>query len=154
MIKYRKANINDVAILANIRSIFLMEANDITSEIERNNVEIAIKQYFESALENDSFVAWLAVSENNIIATSGLSFSVVPPSFKCFDGKVAYIMNMYTIPDYRKQGIGTELLKRTIKEAKKRGYKRITLHATDMGRTLYEKNGFKAINGYMVLDIE
>jgi len=154
MIKYRKANINDVAILANIRSIFLMEANDITSEIERNNVEIAIKQYFESALENDSFVAWLAVSENNIIATSGLSFSVVPPSFKCLDGKVAYIMNMYTIPDYRKQGIGTELLKRTIKEAIKRGYKRVTLHATDMGRTLYEKNGFKAINGYMVLDIE
>ena len=105
MIKYRKANINDVAILANIRSIFLMEANDITSEIERNNVEIAIKQYFESALENDSFVAWLAVSENNIIATSGLSFSVVPPSFKCLDGKVAYIMNMYTIPDYRKRRV-------------------------------------------------
>ena len=154
MIKYRKANIDDVAILAKIRSIFLMEAGDIASEIERSNVEIAIKQYFKSTLENDNFVAWLAIYENDIIATSGLSFSVVPPSFKCLDGKVAYIMNMYTIPEYRKQGIGTKLLKRTVDEAKKRGYKRITLHATDMGRALYEKYGFKDSHGYMVLDIE
>ena len=154
MIKYRKANIDDAAILAKIRSIFLMEANDVTSEIERSSVEIAIKQYLETALENDSFIAWLAIYEDNIIATSGLTFSVVPPSFKCLDGKVAYIMNMYTIPDYRQQGIGTELLKRTVDEARSQGYKRITLHATDMGRALYEKYGFKDSPGYMILNIE
>ena len=154
MIKYRIANIDDVNILAKLRSIFLMEANDVASETERNEVEIAIKQYFETALGNDTFVAWLALDDDNVIATSGLSFSVVPPSFKCLDGKVAYIMNMYTIPEYRKQGIGTELLKMIVDEAKNRGYARITLHATDVGRPLYEKYGFKDSPGYMVLNVD
>jgi hypothetical protein len=41
-----------------------------------------------------------------------------------------------------------------IDEAKSRGYKRITLHATDMGRSLYEKYGFIDGHGYMVLNAE
>ena len=152
MIKYRKANINDVNILSKLRSDLLMEAKDVNSETERSKVEIAIKQYFETALANDSFVAWLALDGDNIIATSGLSFSVVPPSFKCLDGKVAYIMNMFTLPNYRKQGIAMELLKKIVDEAKNRGYARITLHTTEMGRTLYEKYGFKDSHGYMIFN--
>jgi GNAT superfamily N-acetyltransferase len=151
MFEFRKAIISDVEILAKIRSIFLFEASDISSENERVNMENASKTYFRAALADDSFVAWLAIDGENIIATSGLSFSVTPPSFKCPDGKVAYIMNMFTFPEYRKQGIGMELLKRTVEEAKNRGYFKITLIATDMGRPLYEKYGFKDVAGDMVL---
>lgn len=63
-------------------------------------------------------------------------------------------MNIFTFPDYRKQGIGTELLKRTVEEAKNRGYIKITLNATDMGRPLYEKYGFKDSHGDMVFYID
>ena len=154
MIEYRKADVNDIDILAKLRSDFLMEANDVCSEIERSKIETAIKQYFDTALADESFIAWLALDGDNIIATSGLSFYAVPPSFKCLNGKVAYIMNMFTLPNYRKQGIGTKLLKKVVEEAKNRGYKRITLHATDAGRTLYEKYGFKDSHGYMVFNAE
>ena len=63
--------------------------------------------------------------------------------------KVAYIMSMYTFPMYRNQGIGTELFKRIVDEAKQLGYKKITLNATDMGNPLYEKYGFKDVQGDM-----
>lgn len=154
MLTYRKAGLCDVDSLAKIRSIFLQEAADVSSEDERLEMEIANKTYFETALADDSFVAWLALDDDRIVATSGLSFSVVPPSSKCPNGKVAYIMNMFTFPDYRKQGIGMELFKRTINEAEKRGYRKITLYATDAGRRLYERYGFKAVTGDMEFYID
>ena len=144
MIIYRKATINDIDNLAKIRSIFIMEATDC-SEIERNKLEIANKTYFDSAFADNSFIAWLALDNDKIIATSGLSFSVVPPAPDCLNGKVAYIMNMYTFPDYRKQGIGMELLKRIVEEAKSRDYNKITLYATDSGKSLYKKYGFENV---------
>jgi len=154
MIKYRKATQNDIADLAKIRSKFLLEARDIRTESERDLMEKSNREYFETAFADDSFVAWLALDGDNIIATSGLSFYVVPPTCQCPDGKVAYIMNMTTFPEYRKQGIGTELFRRIVEEAKIRGYKKITLNATNMGRPLYEKYGFKDVVGDMVFYIE
>ena len=148
-ITYRKATVNDIDNLAKIRSIFIMEATGC-SETERGEMETANKIYFKRALSDDSFVAWFALDGDRIVATSGLSFSVVPPALHCRDGKTAYIMNMFTFPEYRKQGIGTELFKRTVEEAKSRGYKRITLNATDMGKPLYQKYGFKDMIGDMV----
>ena len=142
MLVYRKATDNDIENLVKFRSICLQEINDICSEDERQKVEIANQIYFQSAFADDSFVAWFAVDDGNIVGTSGLSFYLVPPNAKCPDGKVAYIMNMFTLPA-RRQGIGAELFQRIVKEAIERGYKKITLNATGMGRLLYEKHGFK-----------
>jgi len=59
-------------------------------------------------------------------------------------------MNMYTLHEYRKRGIGNELFGRIMDEAKERGYKKITLYATDMGRPLYLQHGFEDVEGDMV----
>lgn len=154
MITYRKAIKADAEILAKIRSIFLMEVSDIKSESERREMEIANKAYFEMALADDSFVAWLAFEDNKIVATSGLSFFMLPPNPKRPDGKEAHIMNMFTLMEYRKKGLGTELFKKIVEEAKIRDYKKITLNATDKGKPIYEKYGFKDVEGDMVLYVE
>ena len=149
MLTYRKAEIGDINELARLRSIFLAEIKPC-SEDERKAFEIANKEYFEKALADDSFVAHLALDGDKIVGTSGLSFSVSPPSFRCLDGRSAYIMNMYTLPQYRKRGIGKELFKRIAEEATRRGYKKITLNATDMGKPIYEQYGFEDVEGDMV----
>ncbi len=41
-----------------------------------------------------------------------------------------YIESLAVLPKYRRRGIGTELKKKFIEEAKKRGYRRIVSHAT------------------------
>ena len=149
MIIYRKAILSDAEKLAEIRSLCLKELNNVTSEEERSIIEQANFEYFKKALYDNTFISWIALDNEEIIATSGLSFSVVPPFFNILDGKVAYIMNMYTFPVYRNRGIGKELLKKLIDEAKQLGYKKITLNASDMGRPLYEKYGFKDIHNGM-----
>jgi GNAT superfamily N-acetyltransferase len=150
MITFRKAVLSDAEKLAEIRSVFLKELNNVLSEEDRMMIEQANLTYFKKALSDRTFVSWIALDNEEIIATSGLSFSEVPPFFPITDGKVAYIMNMITFPEYRNQGIGTALFKRIVEEAKQLGYKKITLNTSEMGRPLYEKYGFKDENNVMV----
>ena len=50
-------------------------------------------------------------------------------------------MNIYTAPEYRKKGIGRNVLDILVSDCKKRGVGQITLDTTKMGRSLYEKYG-------------
>ena len=154
MIEYRRATAADADDLAHIRSVFLAGLNDVCTETERQAVEDAGKIYFRAALTNGTFIAWIALHEERIVATSGLVSYGVPPSMNCMNGKTAYIMNMYTRPDYRNQGIATELFKRIVEEAKAIGCAKITLNATSMGRPLYEAYGFGDVENDMVYHAE
>ena len=60
-------------------------------------------------------------------------------------------MNMYTRPEYRRQGIARRMLDILISDAKSRGIRFITLEATQMGKPLYEKAGFVPLKNEMIL---
>lgn len=94
------------------------------------------------------------IFEDKIIATSGITFYSVPPHKKCSNGKVAYISNMFTYPEYRNRGIATKLFALSVDEAKKHGCLKIQLYATDVGRPIYEKFGFKDSTNDMAYYIE
>jgi ribosomal protein S18 acetylase RimI-like enzyme len=69
-------------------------------------------------------------------------------------GRKSYVMNMYTDPEYRRQGIAYKTLDLLVADAKARGVEHITLEATDMGRPLYERYGFIAAGAEMLLPQE
>ena len=75
------------------------------------------------------------------------------PTFHNPSGEKAYIMNMYTAPDYRRQGIALKTLDILVKDIKSKGITEISLEATDMGRPLYEKYGFVAADNEMTLEM-
>ena len=60
-------------------------------------------------------------------------------------------MNMYTNPEYRRQGIALHTLDLLVKDAKEQGVLQIALEATDMGRPLYERYGFVKMEDEMEL---
>jgi len=150
---YRKAILADAPALAHMRALFLADAGDLATQAQQAEIELILLDYFTSALADDSFAAWIACDGERIVATSGLTFSLVPPSYSNQSGKVAYIMNMFTLREYRRKGIAMKLFERIVEEAKLRGYSKITLHATDMGRPLYEKFGFCDSKGDMVYHV-
>ncbi len=78
-------------------------------------------------------------------------FFEVMPTYHNPTGKKSYIMNMYTNPEYRRQGIAFKTLDLLVAEAKARGITAISLEATKMGRALYEKYGFVKMNDEMEL---
>jgi GNAT superfamily N-acetyltransferase len=152
IIKYRKANIEDINELVRLRIEFMKEAMNIDNDQNDQVVRKALVEYFNRTMKDNNFIAWLAIDGSAIVGTSGLCFYTLPPSYKNISGDAAYIMNMYTQPLYRCRGIAASLFEKTVLEAKSMGYKKISLHATEMGKQVYKKFGFKEKDDEMVLD--
>jgi len=154
MIHYRKAVIEDIPELIDLRIEFMKEVIGQKGNVDGEELlRVNLLDYFTKKLPADEFIAWLALEEEEIIATSGVSFYNRPPSFMIKDGHCAYIMNMYTKASYRGQGIAKTLFGSIVDEARAKGCSYINLHATELGRPVYEKFGFTASKDEMSLCI-
>ena len=143
MVEYRKATAEDADVLARIRADFLAEANSIAYEDEKTAVLESNRRYMRQALADGSFAAWIAAEGEEIVATSGVSFYLLPPNKNNPSGKTAYISNLFTYPRCRKKGIATRMFALIVEEAAAQGCVKVTLEATEMGRPIYERFGFK-----------
>lgn len=121
-----------------------MRINQLREEGARENIDLApaLKDYYMRHMADGTFVSWLALDGNKIIATSGMSFVEKPPYFGCPSGRIGLLSSMYTDPDYRRKGIARELLARVIKDAREYGCGTVQITASDMGVKLYSDFGF------------
>ena len=149
--KYKKATIADIDELVRTRIIVLRAANKLSNDVDMSLVEKESYEYYKSALETGEHVAYLVYDNETFIGTGGVSFYQVMPTYHNPTGKKAYIMNMYTAPAYRRQGIAFHTLDLLVKDVRKQGVSQITLEATEMGRPLYEKYGFVKMEDEMEL---
>jgi ribosomal protein S18 acetylase RimI-like enzyme len=115
---------------------------EVTSIEDEEALKVATREYVEEAFENDTFISYIATVNEEVVGGSGLVFFKRPPYPGNLKGSEAYILNIYTSPSYRGQGIARKLLQNCMKECKKRGVRRIWLHATEEGRSMYTKVGF------------
>ena len=152
-IDYRKATTDDLDILTKTRIEVLRAANGLDDNTNMSRVEKETRAYYENALENGSHTAYLVFDGDVFIGAGGISYYTVMPTFHNPTGRKAYIMNMYTRPDYRRRGIAAKTLDLLIQDAKKRNITFISLEATDMGRKLYERYGFVSMTSEMELPI-
>ncbi len=102
-------------------------------------------------LETGKHIAYLVYDNGTFIGAGGVSFYQVMPTYHNPSGNKAYIMNMYTASEYRRQGITLHTLDLLVSDAKQQGVSQIALEATDMGRPLYAKYGFVKMNDEMEL---
>lgn len=144
----RKATIADVEELVNVRIEFLSEVNTLTNE-DMLVLKQANSRYFMECISNGTYVSFIAIKENKIVGSSGITFYKLPPNKKCPTGKAAYISNIYTRAEHRGRGIASKLFTLLVNEAKDLGYEKLLLNATDMGKPLYEKFGFTMTKGDM-----
>ena len=149
--KYKKATIADIDELVRTRIIVLRAANKLSNDVDMSLVEKESYEYYKSALETGEHVAYLVYDNETFIGTGGVSFYQVMPTYHNPTGKKAYIMNMYTASEYRRQGIAFHTLDLLVKDVRKQGVSQITLEATEMGRSLYEKYGFVKMEDEMEL---
>jgi len=109
----------------------------------------ALKDYYDRHLADGTFVSWLAMDEEKIVGTSGMSFVEKPPYFGCPSGKIGLLSSMYTLNEYRRKGIAKELLGRVVQEAKEYGCGAVQITASDMGVLLYTDFGFVKNGNFM-----
>lgn len=140
--EYKKAAPEDIDELVRTRSIVLRAANKLPDDADMSEVEQQSYAYYRWAFESGGHIAYLVYDDGTFIGAGGVSFYQVMPTYHNPTGKKAYIMNMYTAPEYRRQGIAFHTLDLLVKDARGQGVTQIALEATDMGRPLYERYGF------------
>ncbi len=148
---YKKATVEDIDLLTETRVEVLRAANKLSADTNMDEVRKQSYDYYKNALCDGTHIAYLVFAENQIVGTGGVSFFRVMPTYHNPSGKKAYIMNMYTKPQYRRKGIAYKTLDKLVKDTKSKGVTAISLEATDVGRPLYEKYGFIKMNDEMEL---
>ena len=146
----RKAELSDTELLAELR----LEFTEVCEgDREYEPLKESCLRYFEKAFADNTCDAMLAEDNGKIIGTGIVFYYDSVPSPFNITGKNAYITSMYVSPEYRHQGIGSQLLECVIEAARKRGYVIIMLNASEAGRGLYEKHGFSDIHNGMLLNL-
>lgn len=148
---YRKATIADLEVLTETRIEVLRAANQLSNDVDMSEVKKQSFEYYQNALKNDMHVAYLVFDEETFVGAGGISYFQVMPTYHNPTGRKAYIMNMYTKPDYRRRGIAFKMLDLLVADAREKGITAISLEATDMGKPLYEKYGFIKMDNEMEL---
>ena len=149
--EYKRATMEDIEELVRTRIIVLRAANKLSDDEDMSVVEEEPYAYYRRALETGEHIAYLVYDNGKFIGAGGVSFYQVMPTYHNPTGKKAYIMNMYTASEYRRQGIAFHTLDLLVNDAREQGVSQIALEATDMGRPLYEKYGFVKMEDEMEL---
>jgi putative acetyltransferase len=92
-----------------------------------------------SGLKAPDMTLWVAKVEGWVVAMGGL---------KQLDPRWGEVKSMRTHPDYLRRGIAAMLLERVIAEARRRGYRRLSLEtgrgeAFEAALSLYRRYGFR-----------
>ncbi|HWR14323.1 MAG TPA: GNAT family N-acetyltransferase [Terriglobales bacterium] len=110
-------------------------------------VMISGREYFNSAVADGSYRGFLAMNEaGEVIGGAGIVISPWPGQLHQPQPRRAMILNVYVEREYRRQGIARALMEEAIHWCRENGFASVSLHASDEGRILYEKLGFKPTN--------
>lgn len=125
-----------------------------TSDDGFAELSAASRAWFGGALAAGRYLGWLiarAGAPSEIVAGSGMILFDWPPGIRDAGTTRGYILNVYTEPEHRGHGLATILTQAAIDEARRRGIRVVTLHASDDGEHLYRRLGFEESNELRLL---
>ena len=145
--KVRRAELRDVEALVRMRFELMHVAAALgvptdLSESEWEEVREATREYFSRALPAGEHCGVVAEVEGIVVGCGGIVFMERPPYQGNLKGREAYLMNMYTEPEWRGKGIGAAIVGELLRCAREAGAKRVSLDAEQNARRLYAKAGF------------
>jgi GNAT superfamily N-acetyltransferase len=107
----------------------------------------AFAPWLAARLASGEYLAWMARTEEGRTAGGlGLWLMDWPPHMIGAGARRGNILNVYTEPEFRRQGIARDLMHTALQWCRCNGIRAVILHASPDGRALYESLGFQATN--------
>jgi len=106
-----------------------------------------------SELPDDGCLAWIVKVNNETIASGAVSVASMVPLPNDPSLRVAFIHSIFTENRFRQQGCARLIMETMIAACRSRGITRLHLNASDNGKNLYRKLGFKASQNSMRLSL-
>jgi ribosomal protein S18 acetylase RimI-like enzyme len=136
----RSAAVDEIDVLIQLR-LAMFEAMGTEKDVLTQAID-PMRDYFQEHLPSGAFRVWVAEHQGEPIASIGLVIHSIPPSPKNLIGKEAYVMNLVTLPEFRRRGIAKKLLLHVLDTVRSEGMRVVSLHASAEGHRLYEGLGF------------
>ena len=103
----------------------------------------SFRVWIEPRLRDGSYFGYIAEEDGAVVAGIGLMIIDWPPHpSHPNEDKRGYVLNVFVEPSCRKRGLATMLMRLGEAEIVRRGVSCAILHATRMGRPLYEQTGW------------
>jgi len=139
------ATVKDAAIIVHQRRA-MFSAMGYRDEAALDAMCAAFHPWLVARLESGEYLAWLARSAGLPAAGLGLWLMDWPPHMIGPGARRGNILNVYTEPEYRRQGIARRLMETALEWCRRNGISAVILHASPDGRALYESLGFGPTN--------
>ena len=142
----RRATLQDSAVILHHRRSMFQDMGEGTPE-ELDNMVEATAPWLAQALADGSYLGWLAEdAQGRVAAGGGVLISSWPASPRDPYTRRALIINVYTEPEFRRQGLARQIMYVILEGLKDNDFRSVVLHASDAGRHLYEALGFVPTN--------
>ena len=150
--KIRLATRADLDVISDHRARMFSDMGELSAD-KFETFRHQSKETLHKLFERNQYIGWLASPSDEpakIVAGAGVTLREVAPhpqlnvngTFDIVSGRQAIIQNVYTDPGWRRRGLGTLLMKEIIAWSQKTGIDSVVLHASEEGRSLYQKLGF------------
>ena len=136
----RKAGLKDIDTLIDLRIGYLVSDLGLIAD-NAAPIRRQLRGYFRKHIDID-LIAALAHINGRCISTAFLVISEMPANPSFITGIIGTMLNVYTLPEYRRRGIATQVIRFLIDEAAQRKVSRIDLNASPEGIPLYRSLGF------------
>ena len=136
----RKIIAADIESVVNMRMRMLAETTD---EMIPEGLDQQIRRFVRKHMKDGTCMGVLAEKDGQVIADAVIYlFDTMPDEINVM-GRTAMLYNVYTLPEFRDQGIMSKLLPEVIKLAKEAGAVELKMTAAPKAIPLYERMGFR-----------
>jgi ribosomal protein S18 acetylase RimI-like enzyme len=149
MTEIRRATVVDAEAIGEQRVHMFVDA-EVKFAVAADLMAANFVEWLRPKLVDGSYTGWVVDGDGGLVAGAGLWVMEWPPHFMDAEPRRAYLLNFYVAPKMRRQGLARRLVTLAVDEAKARGIKVVTLHASKFGRPVYEQYGFASSTEMML----
>jgi GNAT superfamily N-acetyltransferase len=143
--RLRRATLTDVPLLVGHRvEMFRAIGHHTPAQLRAHATPYA--RWLRPRLRRRELVAVVALAAGRPVGSGAVWFMPHPPRPGARAAVTPYILSMYTDPAFQRRGIGSAIVQSLVEVARSSGAQRVTLHAADQGRPVYERLGFEPGN--------
>lgn len=140
--KIRLAELKDSTQLIKMRWDFTVEYDESKKDSSFEDFEQECHSFLEKAINSDQWFIWVAELNGKIVSHIYIELIQKVPRPGRITYPFAYMTNVYTVPEYRNKGIGSDMLSLINKWIKENNYEFVIVWPSDDSINYYKKNGY------------
>jgi GNAT superfamily N-acetyltransferase len=146
--KIRPATLSDISVLVEHREAMF---RDMGVQCDYPTMATHYGRWLHDAMPAGTYWGCVAIVEDGVVISSG-GILVLPwsPGPWQMDPRNAWIVNVYTHPEHRRQGLARRLMDTMHDWCRAQGIQRTALNASSAGQPIYESMGYHLVHEPMM----